>query len=131
MQLKEKIMAEATGILQWIIRGCLDWQQNGLIIPAAVQSETDTYFSDQDIIRQWAEDRCTIDLNNRHLFATSAALFKSWSDYLQSRGEPSESVTRFGDRLAGLGLEKYQETTGARRRGWRYICLGKPNNGNI
>ena len=122
--LGESLMGEAPGILQWMIRGCLDWQQNGLIIPAAVQTETDSYFSEQDTIRQWGEDRCTIDLKSPHLFATSAALFKSWSDYLQSRGEPTETVQRFGERLRGLGLQSEKIPGG--QRGWRHITLKVP-----
>ena len=33
-ELEQKLMAEAPGILQWMIEGCLDWQAHGLVKPA-------------------------------------------------------------------------------------------------
>src|SRR6266850_943776 len=35
-KLEQKLLAEAPAILQWMIDGCLDWQNNGLIRPAVV-----------------------------------------------------------------------------------------------
>jgi putative DNA primase/helicase len=57
-QLGEKLMAEAPGILQWMIEGCLDWQKNGLVRPASVTEATDEYFSDQEVFPRWLEEEC-------------------------------------------------------------------------
>src|SRR5262249_40615227 len=51
--LETKLMAEAPGILQWMIDGCLDWQANGLVRPDVVKVATDNYFADQDTFGQW------------------------------------------------------------------------------
>jgi len=34
-ELEGKLSAEASGILQWMIEGCLDWQKHGLVSPPA------------------------------------------------------------------------------------------------
>ncbi len=36
--LKEKLKQERSGILAWLIRGCLAWQQQGLAIPPFMEA---------------------------------------------------------------------------------------------
>jgi putative DNA primase/helicase len=50
-ELEGKLKAEWPGILRWMIDGCLDWLQNGLVRPAAVQAATAAYFDEQDPVR--------------------------------------------------------------------------------
>lgn len=46
--LADKLKAERPGILQWMIDGCLDWQERGLAPPEAVTKATDAYFAGED-----------------------------------------------------------------------------------
>ena len=39
--LRNKLRAEWPGILTWMIEGCLEWQDKGLLPPAAVLNATD------------------------------------------------------------------------------------------
>lgn len=48
LQLKEKLMAQAPGILGWMVEGCLKWQQEGLQPPPKVVQETQDYMEDED-----------------------------------------------------------------------------------
>ena len=57
-QLVEKLKAEWPGILQWMIDGCLDWQERGLAPPEAVTKATDAYFAGEDGFADWIADRC-------------------------------------------------------------------------
>jgi putative DNA primase/helicase len=59
--LLEKLKAERPGILQWIIDGCLDWQEMGLAPPDAVAAATDAYFASEDGFADWIAERCEID----------------------------------------------------------------------
>jgi putative DNA primase/helicase len=52
-ELEDKLFREAGGILRWMIKGCLDWQANGLSRPLCVQAATKDYFDDQDLLGQW------------------------------------------------------------------------------
>ena len=55
-ELEQKLMAEAAGILRWMIEGCLDWQENGLVRPQSVIDATSTYFEDEDLMKQWLQE---------------------------------------------------------------------------
>lgn len=46
--LKEKLMAEASGILGWLVEGCIKWQMEGLKPPPKVVQETQDYMDDED-----------------------------------------------------------------------------------
>ena len=79
--LEEKLKAEWPGILRWMIEGCLDWQQNGLVRPASVSVATESYFKEQDRFGQWLAETCEVEPGNDRKTATSADLFSSWSRY--------------------------------------------------
>lgn len=55
--IKEKLMQEAPGILAWLVKGCLEWQRNGLQPPQAVMAATDEYRKEEDIIGQYVSER--------------------------------------------------------------------------
>ncbi|OQA10846.1 MAG: hypothetical protein BWY65_00364 [Firmicutes bacterium ADurb.Bin373] len=46
-------------ILAWAVRGCLLWQEKGLIIPDCVQAATASYRDDMDPLRDFFQDCCT------------------------------------------------------------------------
>src|SRR3954462_11899159 len=77
-QLETKLKAEWPAILRWMIEGCLDWQQNDLMRLQAVISATETYFSEQDTMRQWLDECCDIGLRKSD---TQDGLFKNWTEY--------------------------------------------------
>lgn len=49
-EMPEKLRAEFPGILAWVVRGCLHWQDIGLAEPPEVTSVTGEYRSDQDVL---------------------------------------------------------------------------------
>ena len=53
-RLAEKLRAEFPGVLDWAIRGCLEWQQHGLNPPAIVLNATADYLAGEDAIGQLA-----------------------------------------------------------------------------
>src|SRR5262249_22300760 len=48
-QLAQKLRAELPGILAWMVRGCLEWQRDGLGLPAVVKAATEEYRSEEDM----------------------------------------------------------------------------------
>jgi putative DNA primase/helicase len=58
--LAETLAAEAPGILNWAIRGCLDWQRDGLREPAIVQAATAAYKAENDPLTEFLADCCTV-----------------------------------------------------------------------
>jgi len=59
-QLRLKLQAEYPGILAWIVRGCLEWQRDGLNPPAAVLEATKDKRRAEDILADFFEARCEV-----------------------------------------------------------------------
>jgi putative DNA primase/helicase len=117
-QLEGKLRAEWPDILRWMIEGCLDWQKNGLVRPAAVTTSTADYFSDQDLMAQWIEDCCEIAAT---VVDTLASLLASWRNYAKSRGEEPGSSKGFSMALRARGFTRIRDAHGIRGRGFRGI----------
>ena len=107
-ELEQKLMQEAPGILQWMIDGCLDWQQNGLVRPRCVVEATAEYFGDQDLFRHWMEEECICEPGNKDRSASSSSLFKSWSDFAKAAGHKPGTTSTFKDRLTAAGFKFYR-----------------------
>jgi putative DNA primase/helicase len=79
IHLADTLRAEWSGILQWAIDGCLEWQKlGGLMAPAAVLDMTDTYLTAQDPLSQWIEDCCVLGKNE---VAVQGDLYASYSHH--------------------------------------------------
>ncbi len=78
--LTEKLRAELPGILAWAVRGCLDWQKNGLGMPDAIQTEVDSLFDSMDVLAEFLEERCTIRPGARVESGILWKAYRSWCD---------------------------------------------------
>ncbi|PCK21868.1 DNA primase [Bacillus pumilus] len=58
--LPEKLKREMSGILRWIVDGCLKWQKEGLKDPKAIRNATQGYREDMDILGPFLNENCTI-----------------------------------------------------------------------
>ena len=107
--LDAKLQSEWPGILRWMIDGCLDWLQNGLLRPESVVKDTKAYFDEQDVFGQWLQ-HMTDDQNSpdgikagysvqKPWETSSSVLFMSWKDYAISGGEEPGSQKIFSTKL--------------------------------
>jgi putative DNA primase/helicase len=103
LDLGQKLVAEAPGILRWMIDGCLDWRQNHLSRPATVLAATENYFEEQDVLSQWIAEECDHEPGNPHKWETVAGLFEAWREYCSHIGEEPETSRAFGDKLERKG----------------------------
>jgi putative DNA primase/helicase len=134
--LGEKLKAEAPGILAWMMRGCLDWIENGLIRPASVMAATEEYFEAQDVLGGWLAQETEPDPK---AWATSKALFESWTAYARSAGEEPGTAKWLGENLARRGFERKTSwvsgsagETGKAVKGWAGIRIkGGFNDGDF
>jgi putative DNA primase/helicase len=83
-QLEQKLRAEASGILNWAIRGCLDWQRVGLRMPASIKQATQRYQEESDILAEFFEDRCVFEPG---AWVPTANLFSAYMTWARDRGE--------------------------------------------
>ncbi len=120
-ELEEKLFREAGGILNWMIKGCLDWQAQGLVRSETVQAATKSYFSEQDLMGQWVEDRCDVRPGDPKLWDRSADLYDDWSSFCAKAGESPGSKKGFGGAMRKRGFKLDREPDGT--RAMRFIRL--------
>ena len=117
--LPARLRAEAPGILNWLVEGCLEWQKIGLSEPAEVTNATRSYRSDMDILGDFIDECCVLEPN---LQATSADLIKAYDKWRLINGEPAVSARLLGLRLKERGFA--QKRVGVERvRTWSGIGL--------
>ena|ERR1700730_1625176 len=86
-QLKVKLQDEWSGILRWMIDGCLDWQASGLVRPPIIVEATNTYFDEQGLFGQWLSEFCDVEHDNSYKWENATELFKNWQIYAEAAGE--------------------------------------------
>ena len=115
-ELGEKLKAEWPGILQWMVDGCLDWQQHGLAAPACVMAATNAYFAEQDVVRNWMNE-CTTEDAQAELRAS--VLFGSWKEWCMENNEYAGSQKVFSQKLMDMGTPYRHSDKGTLFRGRR------------
>lgn len=82
--LGDRLRAEAGGILQWAIEGCLEWQATGLAPPQSVKDATNEYLEQQDVLGLWLDECCVI---MPEVSGKAGDLYKSFKKWAESSGE--------------------------------------------
>jgi putative DNA primase/helicase len=114
-------------ILQWLLKGCLDWQRERLKIPAVVQQATDEYRSSQDSFGDFISDCCILEPDAWVSSEALRAAHKTWSR--EHEGWPnghSHTDQAFAKKLRRFGAVAKKGTGGVRR--WRGIGLDRHNS---
>lgn len=103
-KIKEKLMDELSGILNWAIAGCLAWQKEGrLNMPPVMQKEVSLYRSESDVIGQWIEECC---ISDPVLTTSASSLYFSYKQWCERNGHKASSQTTLGRRLGDRGFMK-------------------------
>jgi putative DNA primase/helicase len=107
--LPEKLWAERTAILNWLVRGALDYLGNGLAPPDAVRAATDEYREESDPIGAFLRTACEIT-GNDHDHETPGDLYAGFEKYCKEAGLSAWQATTFTKRLpdkaSQLGIRK-------------------------
>jgi len=122
-KLPEKLRAEFPAILRWMINGCLDWQENGLVRPQSVLDATEEYFEDQNTMQQWLDQDCRVEMGNRYITETVASLFESWTKYARSNAVEAGTSKSFKPAMERLGFKYHRPACG---RSFMYVALKRP-----
>ncbi len=96
-RLPEKLRAEGPGILAWLVRGCLDWQAEGLKPPATVRLATEKYRQEEDELAQFVGECCFTGAGAE---ATGGELYKAYRDWCDDYGLKAMSATAFGRKMS-------------------------------
>lgn len=116
--LELQLEAELPGILAWAVRGCLEWQKQGLGAVDAVQAATKRYRADQDHLAQFLEERCELDGT---AWTSSTDLYVAYTSWCEtSEGERPWTKRALVDHLPDYGLAA---RTVKHVRGWTGVRL--------
>lgn len=112
--LQEKLRGELPGILAWAVRGCLEYQLQGLMEPSAVREATEEYRADMDILAAFIAEDC---VTAPGVWIKVADLYQGYVNWCQRSGVAAESKREFGNRLTerGYAPDKGAKNTSIRR----------------
>jgi putative DNA primase/helicase len=113
--LPEKLKGEASAILAWLVRGCLEWQTQGLNPPEVVRMATEEYRKDEDLMGLFLSECCTFDKNAE---VPAGKLYEAYQRWCAEMGHKPVSGTKFG-KIMKERFDSYPD-----RRGVFYIGLG-------
>lgn len=60
-RLPERLRADASAVLSWMVRGCLEWQAEGLGGCEPIAAATASYRAEQDVIGRFVAEACVVD----------------------------------------------------------------------
>lgn len=103
----DKLKAEASGILAYLVKGCLLWQKDGMGRPEKIRKATAQYRRKEDQIADYIEQCCKINPNERAGATDLYKVFKFW--WVANVNNKPLSQRKFGD-LMTLRFEKEQPT---------------------
>lgn len=101
--LLDRLKAEAPGVLNWLIRGCLEWQKDGLQPPDTVLQATETYKREMNPAQRFIDECCVRDEGRD---TPSAALWQEYETWCAEEGETVGSKKSFGETLTRNGYER-------------------------
>jgi len=119
--LDEKLKAESPGILAWAVRGCLEWQKNGLGMPQAVAQATATYREESDHVGEFIEDCCVVE---KTATVASGSLWKRYQRWIIENEEVPLSRNVFAARLERRNFLTHRTGHGGTRT-WVGLRLGE------
>jgi putative DNA primase/helicase len=118
--LPHKLREEREGILAWLVRGCLAWQDRGrLDPPPQVAMATEEYRGDEDTIGQFIDDYCVVEVDAQVRHMEFYKAYKQWCKDLDLWHSGSRD---FGNRIKQLFPHKKTN------RGMTYEGIGLPIN---
>ncbi len=119
--LDEKLASEGSGILNWLIEGCLEWQHIGLSEPPEVRATTAVYRNEEDILGQFAAEVGLVFREDLAIdFGAITELLQDWAveGHIDppSRNDVITWLSVNGARSAGR-----KTVDGVKKRWWRGV----------
>ena len=100
--LEHKLEDEYPGILAWMINGAQEWFDRGLDAPDSITKPTNRYFSEQDTLGAWIEDKTRRSVK---AITPSSVLCASYNHFLYDRGLPAMDSSVFGRSMSARGFK--------------------------
>ena len=99
--LMPKLRGEYAGILAWAVRGCLDWQRQGLGDPPAVEHATKGYRAEEDRVGAFVQERLVVTPGDAVAVTLMRAAYEGWA---KAAGEEPLDGRAFNEQMHNRGL---------------------------
>jgi putative DNA primase/helicase len=119
--LTQKLLTEASGVLNWLIEGEVRWKKEGLKIPNDVENATAEYRAEMDIIGKFLKE-CCVTREGANIKARE--LFKVYQDWCEENNERACNERFFGSSLKDLKIQQKRCNDG---RYWVGMALLAPD----
>jgi putative DNA primase/helicase len=96
-ELKEKLKAEGSEILWWMVQGCLEWQREGLRVPAALEAAKRQWRGEADDVLCFLDECCQQNQQGRVGVGELHQAYRRW-------GGAIETAHAFGRALRELRM---------------------------
>ena len=103
IHLEEKLLQEREGILAWMVRGAVKWQQYGLVLSPTILSELRAYRTESDLLGEFLADKTTVSASGR---VGQSELFLKWRSWCEECGLRAGSKTSFTRKLSERGYDE-------------------------
>ena len=116
----KKLQAEGSGILNWMLEGCREWQglrsggTSGLQEPDIVRRETEAYRSEMDSVGDFLAD-CTVTI--RDAVVRSDVLYQGYTSWCDECDRDPVSQKKMSEKLGSLGYRKTRSQNGIQWHG--------------
>lgn len=105
--LQEHLLREASGILAWLVEGCLIWQREGMSPPQIVRESGEEYRLDEDPVQQFVNERCHVGAGHKEQAKPLHDDFTEWFTETYGAKASVPSMKRFSERLKKLpGIQR-------------------------
>lgn len=107
-KLGDKLRAEASGVLNRLIDGAIDWIEHGLIEPDAVRMATQAYRDSSDDLGRFLTDLCETSADRDHVRVGSKELHEFYQAWAEAAGGATMHIKGFKTAMEGKGFEQKQ-----------------------
>jgi putative DNA primase/helicase len=112
-------------ILAWAVRGCLEWQRQGLMTCPEVEQATDELRAQMDPLKEFVEECCIL---HAEAWTDAATLRQTYEAWAKERGEHPVYGKAWGEGLHMRGcVQKNRWLQDKSVRGWQGIGLTSPS----
>ncbi|MBY0372416.1 MAG: hypothetical protein K2Q23_00385, partial [Bryobacteraceae bacterium] len=120
--LPQKLLAEAEGILAWLVEGAKSWFASGLEKPPEVAAAAEVWRAENDNVARFLDDCCGLEDGGTCRARDLYEAYRSWS---QAAGESPIAEMHFARRMMDRGFEKRHSKAGKVYVG---ISLSQPDS---
>jgi putative DNA primase/helicase len=119
--LADRLKAESSGILNWLLEGCRHWTSHGLTSPKEVMGAVNDYQAEMDVVGRFLDEKCRKVKAHR---VQCGGLYAALKDWLEVNGEGRMSQKQFSTRMLEKGFEKSNVSGG--KQYWLDIAMVQP-----